>query len=471
MNNHQHPMDEQFRSSFDGFRATPPPQLWQHIEAALPPSDPDEQTAATFDEQVQRKLSGLTATPPPSAWPRIASHLPFSLLLHRHVRTMFHIALGVVILLLLFWGTERWLLPQRPLPTNDAPTATHSPAGLKDEAHTAAPRTETITSTASPRAAVAAPRVHTAPMHIDPALNIPLAPIRRKATTTASGRPLDTIAVEASADHSPVLPVAARDVPIAARAVQSAIATTVPEWWTLPQIVPLAQVQVEAIEVTSALTGQARRSLDGVLSPQSEARVQPQGGWSVASWAQLNNTWLLSRDLRETVGPAASYAVDFGVTPGIELLYATEGRWRWSIALAHRQAGQRYREILDGQRLTQVEARYWQLPIQAQYRLPVSLAIRRAQLWATAGVQYSGRAALPKVSATLDGVTTDAPAMAPHLLADRTWGAQLGLRYERPLGDHLAMVMGAQAQFNAQRQAATDLQLGAQVGLQYRLGQ
>lgn len=515
MNNNEHPLDEQFRSSFDGFRAAPAADLWARIESALPtdggdadmmafdeavqgkmaglqvppsaglwariaselPTDGADADMTAFDEAVQHKMAGLQVTPSAEVWPRIAPQLPFSLLLRQHLRSVGHIALGAAVVVLLFWCYEWW----------------HMASG-QDEAKA----TEEVAAVATVRPSVAAEAVAEATNHTPPTQDAEnrvavlssagtggaVAPsaIRRKAAVVAPAVPV--IVPPASAIDEQewlVLPettaewdTVASPVPVAGRTMPVRYEEAVPAWWMLPVVTPLSPLRSAAltdeIAVASALTGAPSRMLDGLWGETATRRVVPQGGWSVEVAGQLNNTWLLGKGLQESVGAAASYAVNFEVAPSIGLLYATDGNWRYGVGLTYARAGQRFREILDGKRMTTVEGRYWQVPITAAYRLPVPLARRDAALWASAGVVFSGAAALPTVRTTLDGVPTDAPTDAALWLADQAWGTQLGLRYERPLSDRFLLVTGATAQLNSAPASATWWQVGAMAGLQYRIG-
>lgn len=453
MDNPLHPTDEQFRSSFDGFKAMPSAHLWEQIEAALPTPSTDE-AAATFDTQVKGKMQDFAATPPDAVWPRVASQLPFSLLLRQHVRTLVHISIGAAVIILLFWGYEQWQQPSAapaPIPATDAPVADRqtTTTGQAAAAPSDQPKATAILEATAPQTQPAA--------------------IRRKAATPPS---LPSSVDAGLLNVAPVLeqPDTTHDAltPIAGLEAQPLQAQTEAAWWQLPQLSTPPLAPVATLEVTSALTGQARDAFDGILQLDRNTGLSPQAGWSVASFVQLNNTWLLHADLLAAAGPAASYAVDFGAAPSIQLNYATAGKWRWSMGLTYSDVGQRYREILDGERMTAIQMRFWQLPLQVHYRLPAMLSHSKAQLWATAGVQWSGTAGASHITARLDGQPIQAPAIAPQLLPDRTWGSHLGLRYERPIGTHVALLAGAQAQVNIQSEAATWLHVGALVGLQYQ---
>lgn len=515
MNNNEHPMDEQFRSSFEGFRAAPTAGLWARIESALPADGGDADVSAfdeevqgkmaglqvppsaelwariesalpthgadadmtAFDEEVQHKMAGLQVTPSAEVWPRIAPQLPFSLLLRQHLRSVGHIALGAAVVVMLFWGYEWWRI-----------------ASGQDDAKVA----EEVPAIAAVHPPVAAETVAEAVNHTLPTQGAEdrvavwssastgrdVAPtgIRRKAAVVAPAVPV-IVSPASVADEQEwfVVPeeaterdTVAHPVPVAGRMVPVRYEEAVPAWWMLPVVTPLSPLRSAAftdeIAVASALTGAPSRMLDGLWGETAPRRVVPQGGWSVEVAGQLNNTWLLGKGLLESVGAAASYAVNFEVAPSIGLLYATDGNWRYGVGLTYARTGQRFREILDGKRMTTVEGQYWQVPITAAYRLPVPLARRDAALWASAGVVFSGAAALPTVRTTLDGMRTDAPADATLWLADQAWGTQLGLCYERPLSDRFLLVTGATAQLNSAPASATWWQVGAMAGLQYRIG-
>ncbi len=452
----QQNLDDLFKKAFEDHEVAPPTHLWDNIERELPP--------ASDDQVFKRAFTNYEVEPSPEVWNNVSRRLPISLVLKRHLTMLSRVA---AVLLVFMFGMM--LMDQFNIPfvsrNNDIKAEVNDPledANPKELSGWDVPSTPHKKSTDfTPQQTVevqstnvrrAIPKVLKEASRGDDTEFVPvnetnISSINKKDVVNGRDAVLQKLDNPSSENvkelkSKEAVPIASIDYLRPLEAVDFRNGVISP---SLPS---------DEIAVSNALSGFIQNLS---LEKRAEQEIESQKdeifrndamtyqGWYVGGATQWSNSWVLSSDISDQMGTAADYALDYGKMFGLNVGYKFNTHLALELGINHSTQGQRYREILNGERITSADLTYVQVPVTVKYRRNEISSERVASLSYVAGLQYGRSLYSPRLTSSFNGEPADVPAVNQSLFVKNELGVVAGLDYDVFLNRNWSLSIGGRA--------------------------
>lgn len=447
--------DDLFKKAFEDHEVAPPTHLWDNIESELPP--------ASDDLIFRRAFMNHEVEPSPKVWQNVSRRLPISLVLKRHLTMLSRVA---AVLLVFMFGMMLFDQFSNPFTrgNNDIQADVNDiskDANLTEQSGLDVPSTSNKPSTTdfTPQQTVDAPSTQVRPR-------------------------IPNVLKEAQAERASFVPVNETNISskdnkdanngrtAVQQALENASETKKLETKTAVPIAALNSIRPldardfvngtinssvlvsDEIAVSNALSGfienisLERRAEKEIAANKDEffrKEAMNYQGWYVSASTQWSNSWILSNDISEQMGTAADYALDYGKMFGLSGGYKLNNKLAVEFGVNYSTQGQRYREILNGERITCADLTYVQVPIAVKYRKNEISSEKPASVSYVAGIQYGRAVQSPSFVSTLNGEPVNAPAVNQNLFVTNELGVVAGLDYDVYLNKNWSLSVGGRA--------------------------
>lgn len=480
-------LDSVFKSAFEDFEATPSAHLWDNIERAMPPAADDKVFTSAF--------SNFEVEPSPQVWQEVSRKLPLNLVVRRHLVQLSRVAAVVVLLMfaMLIYGELRQANQLKTTSNEDKAYAKSDTPSQKD-----LQKLKETTSNADfnglPKATPANISEKLAENALENSSNNkkgktnrgvirssqqPVAHINYNGQTSQATTKSNDFSSDIQKGREAILlkntnsnsKTASDDlldellnIEREARLLPSKTAQPIAQADIMPlesdinlmniDIQPLAYSLQRGVAVSNALTGHGERSS---IQRQAERTVRASedqflrtqlvdfNGFYVAAATQWSNSWIINSAINEELGSAVSHAIDFGRMFGAGAGYKFSPRTSVELGVNYSQQGQRYREILDNKRVTDINITYLQIPIVFKYRSRYLGNHKPTSISYVAGIQYGRALAEPVLTATMNGTPVETPVLSDGLLVQNELGLVLGIDYDFYLNQNWSFSIGGRA--------------------------
>lgn len=467
--------DELFQMGFEDFAPTPSAHLWDNIEKELPlPSE---------DQVFRNSFANFEVEPSPVVWQNVQRRLPINLMVRRHLTMLSRIA---AVLLIGMFGLMTFDQFTSSPEANGyyGPTAEGSTVTTNEVSEKIVSSETVETSEVTPK------QTNTARLTL--AQTTPTNTQRANVVFVNNGN-AEKSDISTTIDNNNNSTFTGRNTEVNKVKVLNGKPLhangMTPIASVMDDIKSFDEVLGENRKVS--LTNGTSMSFNGIPiesmgsgidlienAPSGEFKademVNPKGFYATVGGQTSWSAIFKNAALREQIGAAANEDLGGNIGLNVSGGYILNDQWSIETEANINRFGQRYREINQGERNTNVKMTYLQLPIMGKYQVS-QLSKKSADFSLMAGAQFNSLIGAPSLKTTLNGELVDSPLIDENSLAKNELGLMAGFEVNFQMTDKLSIIAGARASagkditklFAADSQ--TNTQLGINVGANFQL--
>lgn len=465
--------DDLFKMAFDDHQVAPPTHLWNNIERELPP--------VSDDLVFKQAFSNFEVEPSPVVWENVSRKLPFSLVIRRHLTMLSRVAAVVLMVMLATLFFDQWNFSTPNEEDSSTPTAEVNPQ--KDDSQNA-PNviSEAITDDITPEptadmATVSEKSVTKSPIRFVPESSI----LSSDGKRVFEGREALIKQTENAAKGEEQEKLESKITQPFAQINTTDLIKGI-DYLNNPML-SVSNPTNDRVLVSNALSGFMQRlSLERRAQEELTARkdeifrkeAMSYEGLYVSAATQWSSSWIINQAINDELGAAVAPAIDYGRSFGGSLGYKFSPKASIELGVNHSQQGQRYREIVQGERISSVDLTYLQVPLTFKYRRKELSNQTPLSVSYVGGLQYSRAIQSPQLAATLNGEKIAAPVVSPDLFITNEIGVIAGLDWDFYLNKNWSIVAGVRASVGTDMSqlfadgSSYNALFGARTGVNYR---